>query len=257
MKNMKKLIILLFGLQINILLANELNYPPILIEGFRVLKQQNLETPEFKDFAAEVLKQETDKLNDLWDHNRNEYCVYRKNLTKSDDPFFNAFYVDDMNCNDRDEEPFLLYDTIIKKAEDYIAAGMKDQYLQALYQGIKNKVDDIYQIDNPIFNYVMQTEGKKAFQAQNAGDKFDKFEMLYFIEFIARKQKWFDTGVNGSTLLHFAAQNNLKEVVQLLLDAGANKDIQDNDDRTPLHSASRNNSKEVIQLLLEAGADKD
>src|SRR3990167_11501036 len=122
MKNMKKLIILLFGLQVNILLANELNYPPILIEGFRVLKQQNLETPEFKDFAAEVLQQETDKLNDLWDHNRDEYCNYRKTLAMINDPIYNAMYVDDMHCDNRDEEPFLLYDTIIKKEEDYIAA---------------------------------------------------------------------------------------------------------------------------------------
>ena len=93
---MKKLIILLLWLQINILLANELNYPPILIEGFRVLKQQNLETPEFKDFAAEVLQQETDKLNDLWDHNRDEYCNYRKTLAMINDPIYNAMYVDDM-----------------------------------------------------------------------------------------------------------------------------------------------------------------
>jgi uncharacterized protein len=46
------------------------------------------------------------------------------------------------------------------------------------------------------------------------------------------------------------------EIVRLLLQAGADPNAWDDDNRiTPLHSATRANNRETIRLMLEAGAD--
>ena len=48
-----------------------------------------------------------------------------------------------------------------------------------------------------------------------------------------------------------------EEVVQMLLEAGADKDMINHDGTTALHLASEHGHEEVVQMLLEAGADKD
>ena len=47
------------------------------------------------------------------------------------------------------------------------------------------------------------------------------------------------------------------EIVRLLVEAGANMDIADNDGDTPLHRAAIQGKDKVVSLLLEAGAEKD
>lgn len=59
---------------------------------------------------------------------------------------------------------------------------------------------------------------------------------------------------HGRTPLHFAAINGRAEVVELLLACGANPDAQDQNGLTALHLAP---SREVVDHLLDAGADHD
>ena len=53
----------------------------------------------------------------------------------------------------------------------------------------------------------------------------------------------------GSTPLHWAAGNNNMKVVKILLQHGADPTIKDEDSNTPLSWAFRSRSEEVIQLL--------
>ena len=58
--------------------------------------------------------------------------------------------------------------------------------------------------------------------------------------------------------LHWAsAFGDHAECAELLVQAGAQKDLPDKDGWTPLHAAADNGEEAVAQLLLEAGAQKD
>ena len=59
----------------------------------------------------------------------------------------------------------------------------------------------------------------------------------------------------GNTPLFYASSKGVKDIVQLLLNAGADANLANNISETPLHVAARYGSKEVIKLLTEAGAD--
>lgn len=59
------------------------------------------------------------------------------------------------------------------------------------------------------------------------------------------------------TPLHIAAQNGHVHVVQFLSRVGADKDRQDAEGRTPLHVAAENGQLNVVQVLCVAGADMD
>lgn len=58
--------------------------------------------------------------------------------------------------------------------------------------------------------------------------------------------------------MHFAIiseQPDAPEIVESLLEAGANPNLQTADGNTPLHLAVRENAPQIIQILLAHGAD--
>lgn len=58
------------------------------------------------------------------------------------------------------------------------------------------------------------------------------------------------------TPLHIACDNNESlECIQILIAAGADVNAQSDYGWTPLHSACQGNDKQLVQILLEAGAD--
>ncbi len=61
---------------------------------------------------------------------------------------------------------------------------------------------------------------------------------------------------DGSTILHDVA-NHYPEVARILLSAGADPNIQDDEGKTPLHYAAEYNCPESITALLDAGASVD
>jgi len=64
-----------------------------------------------------------------------------------------------------------------------------------------------------------------------------------------------DTSGRKSSPLHFAAGYGRKEVVDILLMAGANVHARDDGGLIPLHNACSFGHAEVVALLLSAGAD--
>ncbi len=61
----------------------------------------------------------------------------------------------------------------------------------------------------------------------------------------------------GKTILHVAVEGNYPEISQMLIDAGANLDIQDRDGETALHWVAWRNYSEITQMLIDAGANLD
>ena len=59
----------------------------------------------------------------------------------------------------------------------------------------------------------------------------------------------------GATALYYAGAKGSKDIVKLLLDAGADAAIADNQSRTALHMAAQSGNKEIIRLLCDGGAD--
>ena len=61
---------------------------------------------------------------------------------------------------------------------------------------------------------------------------------------------------DGGTPLHIAAEYSSKKILQVLIDAGADARAENKREDTPLHCAAGHNSNpEVLQALIDAGAD--
>jgi ankyrin repeat protein len=58
---------------------------------------------------------------------------------------------------------------------------------------------------------------------------------------------------DGITPLHFAAEEGLKDVVELLLSSNADVNAKDNDSNTPLRLAVSNSHADVAELLRQRG----
>ena len=61
----------------------------------------------------------------------------------------------------------------------------------------------------------------------------------------------------GNTPLHYAAEWKLDSSVAVLLEKGANPNMQNSNGETPLFNAVKSDSPSTIQLLLDKGADKN
>ncbi len=76
------------------------------------------------------------------------------------------------------------------------------------------------------------------------------------IELLIKAGANLNTATNtGITALFMAAQNGHKEIVELLIKAGADLNTPQKDGVTALYMASQDGHKEIVELLVKAGAD--
>jgi ankyrin repeat protein len=61
---------------------------------------------------------------------------------------------------------------------------------------------------------------------------------------------------NGWTALHIAASVNNQEIVEILVDAGANLDMETLDGYTALDLALQNDNNQMAHILVDLGADR-
>ena len=115
-------------------------------------------------------------------------------------------------------------------------------------------------IDMPL--RIVLSDPSTAEQLQEAAEEFLKACMMGNLQ-IARllMERVADKNVRdtrGYTALMLAATNDHEEIAQLLVEAGADKDSEDNIfDNTALMLAAMNGHEEIAQLLVQVGADKD
>lgn len=58
---------------------------------------------------------------------------------------------------------------------------------------------------------------------------------------------------SGKTPLHLAAESGHRDMVQILVDAGADIDAEDEESTTPMMAAEENGPRDVSDIILERG----
>jgi uncharacterized protein len=66
---------------------------------------------------------------------------------------------------------------------------------------------------------------------------------------------WYDEKDYNYTPLHAASSRNRPEIVKMLIDAGAELNVQTSGGLTPLHRTIPMSNSEVAKILIDAGAD--
>ena len=99
--------------------------------------------------------------------------------------------------------------------------------------------------------------GKKTEMIIREINKEDKANLNLVNDLIAlgADLEWQDKE-DGSTALHLCASYNHPEIARMLLDAGADVNIQDEYGWTALHWCAIHNRPEIARMLIDAGADK-
>ena len=66
--------------------------------------------------------------------------------------------------------------------------------------------------------------------------------------------EWFANEKDGSSLIHFAASEGHKEIIEKLIEEGADLNVLNNQKKTALHLAVDQWKHDIVQLLVENGA---
>jgi len=118
----------------------------------------------------------------------------------------------------------------------------------------------MYRKDDKIIDFLLENGVEKdVYLAAGLGDLETLKELLQDEENInsIRNTDPSKPYLRGTTLLHLATSRDSVDVVEFLLEKGAEVDIRDGDGYTPLHDAAGQNALKVAQLLIEQGATVD
>ena len=102
-----------------------------------------------------------------------------------------------------------------------------------------------------VFHGEIVCDEEKLWQAAEEGN-VEEVRSLSGSIFVNVNYAW---GANHFTPLCSAVYSDCKDVIQLLLERGADPDLPDYFGYTPLHRAMYHGNKDVVQLLLDGGAN--
>lgn len=103
------------------------------------------------------------------------------------------------------------------------------------------------------YSYAQQSNGDKPADILKAAGEGDSAVLAEIIK--DNPEAWKTKGPSGNQALHIAALNSYKDVVEILLKAGADPNSTGFQNWTALHSAARGGSSRICELLLKHGAD--
>ena len=153
----------------------------------------------------------------------------------------------------------------ISKAQSLVCAGMKDRFVEILKHGIIQENESVLQNQEPIFQYVikysigMRNPGAQTPDAQAVSDP--DFMKPIVKEWVNEKDE------QDQTLLYYAVKHNLVNMIQKLIEFGADVNIRDAKGLTLLHEIARyvpsdesapsidSVRLEIVKILVAAGAD--
>ena len=117
------------------------------------------------------------------------------------------------------------------------------------------------------FHRSMASEAMSALEETTAmlmrkGGPTASLRIALYMRDLEKAKAFIQQGINinvsdghGYTPLHYAVQNNQKEIVQLLIAKNADVNAKNRSGETPLHIASAMDNKDIVELLLGEGAD--
>jgi len=139
-----------------------------------------------------------------------------------------------------------------------IEAIRSDKNGLALLNAIKNSnIDEVNRLlKKPYININVQGEyGITPLMEAVRKRRSEAKECVEIVKILLEKGANLDLQDSyGSTALHYAVNMNKPEIVQMLLEKGANPNMQNKDGETALHRASVA-QPEIVKMLLEKGAN--
>ncbi|UCC72537.1 MAG: ankyrin repeat domain-containing protein [Gemmatimonadota bacterium] len=150
---------------------------------------------------------------------------------------------------------FLAFAGLALVGQDAVRRDQDDsegrEFVAAARRGDENAVRKALEAD-PALVTATDALGMTALDWAATGEHWHIFRQL-----LAKGAPVNSVGFDGGTVMHRVCHYDRPDMVELLLEAGADIAVQNQWGRTPLHVTARRGSREVAKLLLARGADPD
>lgn len=146
----------------------------------------------------------------------------------------------------------MTFKSFIAGALALISSGSfaQSSIIDASRSGDLDAIQQMYEMDADTLNY----QNAQGYTPLILAAYYDRVEVA---KFLLENGAVIPNQPNTATSLQAAAYKGFVDIVDLLLEYGANPDIQDPNGMTALHYAAQFNHVEIARLLLEAGANRE
>lgn len=242
----------------------------IFIVSFHVAKMHTSQELSMKNSFEKLVDQYV--IDYKHENEAFDFLQKQRLIKRSFRDYLLANLVDDTNLEDIREANF---GEVIHRSHDVITHNMKWYFLRFFNESLHNP-EYFGEFKNPVYLYVIEHQ---EFDAMNflrdewlrewatLENEYEKMPNLFHVineDDLDILKVLITAGADlniqneeGWTPLHIAALHNNTEIVSMLVTAGAHLNVQNESGLTPLIVAASNNNKEVVQILIFAGADLD